>query len=133
MDEKDFQRLLEANTAQILAHFNATTAEIRSDFRELRREFTALDEKFNGLRGEFNELRREFTVMRDTFGPELEFLRHQVEGLSEAVALVNERLTRETADIRDEMRRGFADTHALIQRSHGSLDRRVTALEAKFQ
>ena len=41
----------------------------------------------------------------------------------------DERLTREAADIRDEMRQGFADTQAMIKFSHSELDRRITSLE----
>jgi hypothetical protein len=46
------------------------------------------------------------------------------------VALLDEKVDREAASIRDEMRRGFADTQAMIKFSHAALDRRIERLEA---
>jgi hypothetical protein len=39
-----------------------------------------------------------------------EATRHEIRLVAESVANVNERLDREAGDIRDEMRRGFAET-----------------------
>lgn len=55
----------------------------------------------------------------------------RVQALAEAVLQVDDRLTRETADIRQEMRTGFAETQAMIKFSHAELDRRITALEQR--
>ncbi|HEX7191808.1 MAG TPA: hypothetical protein VF381_09580 [Thermoanaerobaculia bacterium] len=49
--------------------------------------------------------------------------------LAEGQQSLNERLEREASDIRDEMRRGFAETQAMIKFSHAELDRRVITLE----
>jgi vacuolar-type H+-ATPase subunit D/Vma8 len=49
--------------------------------------------------------------------------------LAEGQAELNEKLERETSDIRDEVRRGFAETQAMIKFSHAELDRRLVTLE----
>ncbi|HEX9982254.1 MAG TPA: hypothetical protein VGF69_03240 [Thermoanaerobaculia bacterium] len=68
------------------------------------------------------ETRRHFDVTT-------EGLRHAIELVAESVTGTREMLVRETTDIRDEMRRGFAETQAMIKFSHAELDRRVRALE----
>lgn len=45
---------------------------------------------------------------------------------------LDEKLDRTAADIRDEVRRGFADTQAMIKFSHTELDRRIRTLEEGF-
>ena len=49
--------------------------------------------------------------------------------LAEGQAALSEKLEREASDIRDEMRRGFAETQAMIKFSHAELDRRLVTLE----
>ena len=53
----------------------------------------------------------------------------ELKRLFEKVTLTDEKLEREAADIRQEMRTGFADTQAMIKFSHAELDRRVRTLE----
>jgi len=38
-------------------------------------------------------------------------------------------MSREIGDLREEMKRGFAETQAMIKFSYAELDRRVTVLE----
>jgi len=56
---------------------------------------------------------------------------HRLDLLNERVTNLGEKLDREAADIRTEMRKGFADTHDLIKFAYGDLDRRVTKLEQR--
>lgn len=58
--------------------------------------------------------------------------RHEIRLVAESVAHVNEKVDREAGDIRDEMRRGFAETQAMIKFSHVELDRRIGKLEQAF-
>jgi hypothetical protein len=58
-------------------------------------------------------------------------LNKRVDFAVEAIAAVDQKLDRNTTDIRQEMRTGFADTQAQITFSHTGLDRRMHALEDK--
>jgi chaperonin cofactor prefoldin len=49
--------------------------------------------------------------------------------LAETVRHLDEKLDREAASIRQEMRSGFTETQAMIKFSHAELDRRVRTLE----
>jgi hypothetical protein len=59
------------------------------------------------------DTRRQFDVVSEA-------TRHEIRLVAESVAGVNEKLDREAGDIRDEMRRGFAETQAMIKFSHGA-------------
>jgi hypothetical protein len=67
--------------------------------------------------------------MKQDFGLAVEAMRTDVQRVAESVLMVNAKLDREAADIRAEMRQGFAETQAMLRFSHGRLDDRVTALE----
>ena len=69
-----------------------------------------------------SETRRHFEVLTEA-------TRHEIRLVAESVAGVNEKLDREAGDIRDEMRRGFAETQAMIKFSHVEIDRRMRSLE----
>jgi hypothetical protein len=56
-------------------------------------------------------------------------LRDEIRLVATAVVGVDQKLEEEAADIRNEMRHGFADTNALINYAYGDLDRRVRHLE----
>jgi hypothetical protein len=58
-----------------------------------------------------------------------EATRHEVQLVAEKVLQLDEKLDREAADIRAEMRQGFADTQAMYKFSHAELDRRMRTLE----
>jgi len=68
------------------------------------------------------ETRRHFDVTAER-------LQSSIHLVAENVERVDQKLDRETAAIREEMRRGFADTQAMIKFSHAELDRRVRTLE----
>jgi hypothetical protein len=67
--------------------------------------------------------------MKLGFDSTAEAMRTDVQRVAEGVLMLNEKLERETADIRAEMRQGFADTQAMLHVSHSKLSDRVTALE----
>jgi hypothetical protein len=66
---------------------------------------------------------------RHFFGAGADGLRGEVKLVAEGVAVTREVLARESAEMREEMRRGFAETQAMVKFSHAELDRRVRALE----
>jgi DNA-binding ferritin-like protein len=68
------------------------------------------------------ETRRHFEVIA-------EHLETRIDAVAESVQILDEKLDRETANIRDEMARGFAETQAMIKFSHADLDRRMRTLE----
>ena len=72
--------------------------------------------------GAVSEMRRHFDVSAER-------LEQRLDLVAEGVVRLDQRLDRTTADFRDEMRRGFADTQAMVKFSHAELDRRVRTLE----
>src|SRR5206468_215655 len=80
-----------------------------------------------------DELRRLFEThsaeIRRHFDVSTEEVKHEVRLLAEGLTRLDQKLDRTATDVRDEMRRGFADTQAMIKFSHAELDRRVRALE----
>ena len=77
------------------ARFRGETA---AEFREVREEIAAAK----------NEMKLHFDSTADRFESKFELL-------AEGIKNVDQKLGREAADIRAEMRQGFADTHALIR------------------
>jgi hypothetical protein len=98
--------------------FGAMRQENAAAHAETRRQF---EETANHLSAEF----------RHFVGVEREAFKAQIQLVAEGVINVTEQLLRETADIRMEMRTGFAETQAMIRFSHAELDRRVRSLEEK--
>ncbi len=88
------------------------------------------------MKGLLEAMRREnLAAHADTrrhFDVVTEGTRHEIRLVAESVAHSSEKLDREAGDIRDEMRRGFAETQAMIKFSHAELDRRVGKLEQAF-
>jgi uncharacterized protein YceH (UPF0502 family) len=72
--------------------------------------------------GAMADMRRHF----DLTGERLET---RIDLVAEGVVRLDQRLDRTATEHRDEMRRGFADTQAMIKFSHAELDRRVRAVE----
>jgi methyl-accepting chemotaxis protein len=97
MTDDELKKLFEANA---------------SETRELATE----------MRGTAAEMRESVVDLRRHFDVAVEHMDTRFDRLAESVALVNEKLDREAADIRVEMRRGFADTQAMIKFSHAELD-----------
>jgi chaperonin cofactor prefoldin len=79
------------------------------------------------------ETRQHFDDVAATMGRHFEVaaegLENKIQLVAEAVARVDEKLDRTAADIREEMRRGFGETQAMIKFSHAELDRRMRTLE----
>ena len=72
--------------------------EFRGEIRELRSEMIA----------SHADLRRHFDVTVERFDAKYDLL-------AEGIMNLNEKMDRNNADIRQEMRQGFADTHDLIK------------------
>ncbi|MEA2465835.1 MAG: hypothetical protein QOJ98_3582 [Acidobacteriota bacterium] len=72
------------------------------------------------------ETRRHFDVATER-------IEHRFEALAETVLHVDQKIDRTAEDIRDEMRRGFAETQAMIRFSHVELDQRVRSLETSHR
>lgn len=93
---------------------------------ELKALFAALQRENAGMREEnaaaHAETRRHFEVLT-------EGTRKDIQIVAESVAVLNEKLDREAGDIREEMRRGFTETQAMIKFSHAEIDRRMRSLE----
>ena len=104
--------------------------ELKALFEGLRQENAAAHVE---TRRQVVEVRQENAAAhvetRRHFEVTAERLETKFDTLAETVAHLDERLTREDADIRAEMRSGFAETQAMIKFSHAELDRRVTTLE----
>jgi hypothetical protein len=122
----------EAARQETAAGFAAVRQETSAGFAAVRQEtaaeFAAIREENAATRRENAELhvetRRHFEIVAERLNKRVDFA---VEG----IAAVDQKLDRNAADIREEMRSGFADTQALITFSHTGLDRRVHALEDK--
>jgi hypothetical protein len=101
--------------------------DLRRLLDEMRQENAAAHE----------ETRRRFDATAERIGADTrhqfeltaEAIKHEVRLTADGVIQVTQELRRETADIREDMHRGFADTQAMIKFSHAELDRRVSALE----
>ncbi|HEX8254519.1 MAG TPA: hypothetical protein VF846_15350 [Thermoanaerobaculia bacterium] len=125
---------MDAIATQLRQEIAETRVELRQEIAETRLQLRQeIAESRIELRQEINDLRQEGAAdrheMRGHFEALTELLETKIELVAEGVALVNERLEREAADIRAEMRDGFEQTYSLIRYSHGELDRRVTVLE----
>ena len=75
---------------------------------ELKRIFEEMRQKDDAAHA---ETRRHFDVTAES-------IRNDVKLLAEKVTHIDEKLDRTAADIRDEMRRGFSETQAMIRFSH---------------
>lgn len=128
---EETRRQFDAKSDELRGHFDAKTNQLAGLFDARSDELAGrFDEKTNELAARFDaktdELRRHFDVS-------VEESRNDIRQIAEGLVHLNEKLDRETGSIRDEMRRGFADTQAMIKFSHAELDRRVSTLEANQQ
>jgi ferritin-like metal-binding protein YciE len=157
MDENDLKRLIEASAAETQRRIEATAAETN---KRIDAGLAATNERIDGLaqtneridaglavtnkridtievetRKLFAETQRLVSDtaadLRHHFDIVAEDMRNDVKLIAERVQMVDEKLEREAADIRAEMRQGFAATQVLLNVSYASLDRRVTALEER--
>lgn len=77
------------------------------------------------------ELKEQFEKTWRHFDVVAERLDKKIDLVAETVGLLDQKMTRESASVREEMKEGFAETRALIDSSYGQLDRRVSALERR--
>lgn len=112
MTDDELKRLLAENAAETR--------------RYMDERFNTVDARFNAVDASVAELRRHFDVTSEA-------LRHDIRLVEEKITNVDEKLDREAADIRQEMRQGFAETQAMIKFSHAELDRRVRTLEERHR
>lgn len=77
------------------------------------------------------ELNERFEKTWRHFDVVAERLDKKIDLVAETVALLDEKMTREIASVRDEMRHGFTETQAMIKFSYSELDRRLTSLESR--
>jgi hypothetical protein len=82
---------------------------MRAQGEELRGE---MQSQVGELRGEMRAQREE---MERHFGVVVEYFDSRYDLLAEGIMNLNEKMDRNDAAIRDEMRQGFADTNALIR------------------
>ncbi len=130
MNEADFQRLLDASAAEtrksfaeMREHVGATAAETRKHVDDLR---VHVDVSGAETRKHFDAAAAD---IHHKFEIKTEYFDGKIQLVVETVALLDAKVDRETASIRDEMRRGFADTQAMIRFSHAELERRIERLE----
>ncbi|HEV7574364.1 MAG TPA: hypothetical protein VGQ21_22930 [Thermoanaerobaculia bacterium] len=154
MDENNFKRLLEESAAETHRRIDANAAETRERFAKMETRFDQVDSRFEkidvrleqidvrlekvdarfgevdaraaGLKQHIDQIA---VQMKMDFGLAVEAMRTDVQRVADGVLMVNAKLDREAADIRAEMRQGFADTQAILRFSHSQLADRVTALE----
>src|SRR5438270_1435439 len=136
-----------AETRNEFAENQKQFAENREQFSETRKQFAAIAQRFDQIDARFDQIDARFEQV-DTRAAGLkqhidetarrievhvdiaiEDLRKDIRGVAEGVLTFDEKLDREAADIRAEMRQGFADTQAMLRVSRNDLDRRVTKLE----
>jgi archaellum component FlaC len=147
---RDLKHLLEETNRRI----DANAAETQQRFTQMEERFDQVDARFDHVDARFEQVDARFEQvdarfeqvdaraadlkqhidktaddMKQHFDLTVEDMRTDVQRVADGVLMVNEKLDREAADIRAEMRQGFAETQALLRFSHGQLDGRVTALE----
>ncbi|HXG59315.1 MAG TPA: hypothetical protein VNL91_09865 [Thermoanaerobaculia bacterium] len=86
---------------------------------DTRRHFDVIAERIDK---KVEETRSHFDVIAERIDKKVDLL-------AEVVASLREDFRGEIDELRDETRRGFAETQAMIKFSHAELDRRVRALE----
>jgi len=126
----DLKRLLEEGLLETRRHFDAVAERVEkksdANVAELRGHIdTSVERVEKKFDASVAELHRHFDVSTES-------LKKEIRLVAEAVAQLEEKGDREHEDIREEMRRGFDETQAMIKFSHAELDRRVRTLEQAF-
>jgi acyl-CoA reductase-like NAD-dependent aldehyde dehydrogenase len=96
--DEELKRLLEENAAETREHFDGAVERIEARFDDAAAR-------------QAEESRRHFVATAER-------IEKRFDTLAETVEHLDQRLAREAADVRDEMRRGFAETQAMIKFSH---------------
>jgi hypothetical protein len=130
MTDDELKGLFETAAAQTAAAIAETRRLITESAAETQRQIAELrgetQQQFGEMRSYVDETAVETRRHFDITG---EDLRHEMGLMAEKVVRLDEKLTSEAADIRAEMKRGFADMESLYRFSHSELDRRIKALE----
>lgn len=108
--------------------------ELRGLFEAVHQSFAAVDQKFAAVHQKFEEVHqtienehaktRAYTEtligdLRHEMTIRFEHVDHNLELLAESVVGVHQRIDRETAEIRTEMRDGFAHVHSMMKSMYG--------------
>ncbi len=102
MDEANLVRLIQESASE-------TRKDVREVAEETRRHFDVVaGEMRQDVREVAKETRRHFDVVAEA-------IRRDVQLVAEGFGQLSSRLDRETADLREEMKRGFAETQAMIK------------------
>lgn len=115
---------------QYLEEFRAKFAHIDGQFQQMR-EGNAVEHAKTRLYVDVQlaetrrEVKAEAEVTRRHFDSTVERFQSKFDLLGDGIKNIDEKLDREAADIRAEMRQGFADTHALIRFSQTQRSRRA--------
>jgi chromosome segregation ATPase len=127
---------IDARFDQVDARFDrvdARFAQVDARFAQVDARFAQVDARFEQVDARANDLKKhsDETVkqIRQDFHIVAEGMRADVQQVAESVLALNAKLDREAADIRAEMRQGFAETQSMLRFSHSQLDERITALE----
>ena len=105
---------------------DARLDKVDARFDQVDARFDQVDANATGLRQHFDET---VAQMKIHFGAAVEAMRTDVQRVAEGVLMLDAKLDREAADIRAEMRHGFAEMQGMLRFSHSQLDGRITALE----
>ena len=133
--QKETRSEFRSMRAEMSREFQAVRAEMNGGLQAVRAE---MDQRFEAMRADmdarFEQTKRENAAAHAETRRQTEvgleaFFVPKLEAIVETIALLDERVTRETADIRHEMRRGFAETHDLLRFAYTDLDGRVRKLE----
>jgi hypothetical protein len=139
--EDDLKGMLREFMEESRREHAVTRAELRQEFRQelgtavgtLRQEFrqdlgTAVGTLRTELRLEMGETRTQLHAHIDEakrqLGGEIDALKPRFDLLADGIQNLDQKIDREAADIRNEMRTGFANTEALIRFSHADLEKR---------
>jgi tetrahydromethanopterin S-methyltransferase subunit G len=129
MTDEELKALFQANADAMHQRFE----QIDSRFEQIDSRLGRMDARFEQIDARLDETNRRIETtsaeLRHQFEIAAEHTDSKFERLVEVIALLDEKIDRRTNGIEEEMRRGFADTHALIESSYADLDRRVRVLE----
>jgi archaellum component FlaC len=120
---------VDARFSKVDARFDRVDArfeQVDAHFEQVEGRFEQVDARADDLKTHIDETAKQ---IKQDFHIVAESMRADVQQVAEGVVMLNAKLDREAADIRREMREGFAETQSLLRFSHGQLDKRITTLE----
>jgi chromosome segregation ATPase len=140
VDENDCKRLLEESAAETHRRMDERFDQVDARFKQIDARFEQVDARgaetnarLDQVEARTAELKQHIdktaAQMKLDFHLVVEDMRTDIQRVADGVLMVKEKLDREAADIRAEMRQGFAETQAMLRFSHSQLDRCITTLE----